>query len=818
LALVVFISGALSSLAAGSNYEATILADHPVVYYRLGEPPGTAVAVDTSGNGHAGIYAGGVTLGLPGALAGDSDTSVAFDGTSGIVNSGIDLLSPSSTIEAWIRPTRSQGCSNASGCAAGHEIIAGTGGSFQLGFGINPQHVDVWLWPLGGTQYSDWRHIEASASIPLNSWTHVVTTWDNASKQLNIYINGVLNASTTLPGVVSSEQCPALCGGTSYTFTVGSFVGQQWYQGGIDEVAYYNSALPPDRILAHYKAGTNSALSAPINLSALQIGFSGNQIQLTWDYGSDPIDGFKIYRKAPLETWSSTPVAIIPVGLMPYGYPDTVPVAYGTFTYRVTAYKGADESANSNESTAFQIFYGTAVCTIDSNNNVHCGSVTPLLPGVAGEQAIVASFTPLTIPNVFLSDVAQDQDIGGYDHFDWISVVNHDPVADLGLVLDSNGNPVVVPYLDPPPGGYNYLSADSLPFYWNEVTGFSPGFYIFDANAGGDQHASQIAAFEDIPFSLPLGVGQYVGFFTTLVGVKGAVPANPSAPPNYTPLASFSWYTNFTKTSGGVWRRYNLDPGTGQGDGGIFNAQLVRIQDLPVAVRSLLIQTGAQGVTTAPKVDKDAPMTAAFLSGPKGTNGWLAGPVTVTLIATDIDGPSDIYGTGYTLDAGSLTAYTGPFTVSGDGIHTIEFSSVDRAGNIETPRPPQTIQIDGTPPAILCKANLNPERSRDGKAVEVTILGTMTDNTSGVDPSSPAYVVTDEDGRVLRRGGIALGTQGSYSFEVSLVPERNRADDHDRDLKVVVTGNDRAGNVGSCSAAVTRRKTRGSDDDHKDHE
>src|SRR6266566_750737 len=82
--------------AAQSQYETTVLTDHPEVYYWLGESPGTALAVDTSGNGHAGSYAGGVTLGLPGALAGDSDTSIAFDGTTGIVNSGIDLLSPNS--------------------------------------------------------------------------------------------------------------------------------------------------------------------------------------------------------------------------------------------------------------------------------------------------------------------------------------------------------------------------------------------------------------------------------------------------------------------------------------------------------------------------------------------------------------------------------------------------------------------------------------------------------------------------------------------------------------------------------------------------
>ena len=66
---------------------------------------------------------------------------------------------------------------------------------------------------------------------------------------------------------------------------------------------------------------------------------------------------------------------------------------------------------------------------------------------------------------------------------------------------------------------------------------------------------------------------------------------------------------------------------------------------------------------------------------------------TVTLIATDIDGPSNITSTSYTVDGWPDRIYTDPFVVSGTGTHTIQFGSVDQVGNVESPRPSQTVNI-----------------------------------------------------------------------------------------------------------------------------
>ncbi len=55
--------------AAAPSYSASVLADSPLAYWRLGEASGTTAA-DASGNGRTGSYLNTPTLGAAGALAG----------------------------------------------------------------------------------------------------------------------------------------------------------------------------------------------------------------------------------------------------------------------------------------------------------------------------------------------------------------------------------------------------------------------------------------------------------------------------------------------------------------------------------------------------------------------------------------------------------------------------------------------------------------------------------------------------------------------------------------------------------------------------
>src|SRR4051812_18471162 len=83
------------------SYSSTILSDSPAGYWRLGESIGTAAA-DASGNGRDGVYHNGPALGAAGAIAGDADTAVTFDGVDDHVAVPYLFNSANASWEAWI--------------------------------------------------------------------------------------------------------------------------------------------------------------------------------------------------------------------------------------------------------------------------------------------------------------------------------------------------------------------------------------------------------------------------------------------------------------------------------------------------------------------------------------------------------------------------------------------------------------------------------------------------------------------------------------------------------------------------------------------
>jgi PKD repeat protein len=101
------------------------------------------------------------------------------------------------------------------------------------------------------------------------------------------------------------------------------------------------------------------------------------------------------------------------------------------------------------------------------------------------------------------------------------------------------------------------------------------------------------------------------------------------------------------------------------------------------------LRTGAfdsfhvEGPTACGDPDAIAPETTATLSPPLPPGGRSDVPVTVTLSAVDDAAGSGVETTEYSVDGGAFTAYAGPFTVSADGDHTMQYRSRDHAGNTE---------------------------------------------------------------------------------------------------------------------------------------
>jgi hypothetical protein len=113
------------------------------------------------------------------------------------------------------------------------------------------------------------------------------------------------------------------------------------------------------------------------------------------------------------------------------------------------------------------------------------------------------------------------------------------------------------------------------------------------------------------------------------------------------------------------------------------------------------------------------------------------------------------------------------------------------------------VNIDLTPPVVNVLANPPSLWPPNGKMVPVTVSGTITDNLSGVNPSTAAFRVVDEYGTIQPSGPVSLGPGGSYSFSVSLQASRKGNDQDGRRYTITVSADDFAGNLGSAATTVT---------------
>ena len=220
-----------------TGYNAAVVADSPVSYWRLGEASGTAAADERGAN--PGAYANSPALGQASLLATDAtNTAVNFDGTNDnvrIANSATLGLSSPLSLEAWIKPASLP----TSGSFAS---ILTKAESYSLQF--NGPRLEFTI-----IQNGTRRRLQApSGAIVAGQAYHVVGTYDGATQRL--YVNGTQVASAALTG-------PASAGGNP--LYVGSWDGShEFFKGTIDEVAVYGSTLSAARVGAHYNDGTSS--------------------------------------------------------------------------------------------------------------------------------------------------------------------------------------------------------------------------------------------------------------------------------------------------------------------------------------------------------------------------------------------------------------------------------------------------------------------------------------------------------------------------------------------------------------------------------
>ena len=239
--------GAFAVSAFGGSYYDNVLSLSPTGYYRLNETE-LGVVTDYSGNGldafHTEYTPGALTaFSQPGALEPhDSDYSVTGSGLMPIgdisahaadaLASGHDPF----TVSFWVNPA-----SFGAGDFATPFSIGGLPAEKYNGFLIAENGVEGDGRLRIGRYYEDF--LVSQNSLNLGVWNHVAASYDGMN--LKLFINGQLDSTATVTLSVGA-------GGTDVNAAaVGSFMNQnQFFDGGLDEFAYYKTALADTDVTA----------------------------------------------------------------------------------------------------------------------------------------------------------------------------------------------------------------------------------------------------------------------------------------------------------------------------------------------------------------------------------------------------------------------------------------------------------------------------------------------------------------------------------------------------------------------------------------
>lgn len=298
----------LAAFPARADYPSSVSALNPLAYWRFNETassPALNKVANSSSMGSVldGYVVAEAALGEPG-IVGNSVRLFNAGSAAAYCNGKIDVpyhpalnKAGAFSVECWIKPNS---LGDATGMAIFSSMMQDFAASARTGYLLYINVNGRLEFRLGNT--GGYVGTVNTGSSPLNAvvgqWRHVVCVFDGAVNR--IYINGQQVVSLTLTasqiaGLQQNTQMPFRVSGTPFHGgqgvddipweAAGSVVGNRAFDGWVDEVAYYGSALSPSTIAAHYDAakptgGTNVAGYHAQVLADSPVGF--------WSYEETP--------------------------------------------------------------------------------------------------------------------------------------------------------------------------------------------------------------------------------------------------------------------------------------------------------------------------------------------------------------------------------------------------------------------------------------------------------------------------------------------------------------------------------------------------
>ena len=224
--------------------------------WKLSDGSGTTAADTGSPGGDAGtLSTSGVTW--------NADGSAGFDGTGQITAAPVVDTSKSFSAAAWV---------NLRDTSTYHFVLAQAGTnmeSFYLDYDP-PQHSWAMVMPTSDTPGPGWTWAAAPASdVSLNTWTHLVGTFDATTGTIRLYVNGRpagTGTTTAAWNSVGRTGSALVIGASDRAGTLASR-----FNGSIADARVYQQTLTPDQVAWLYQnsAFTPKGASGPFTSPTL---------------------------------------------------------------------------------------------------------------------------------------------------------------------------------------------------------------------------------------------------------------------------------------------------------------------------------------------------------------------------------------------------------------------------------------------------------------------------------------------------------------------------------------------------------------------
>ncbi len=282
--------------APSDEYGAAVYADDPDLYWRLGDAPGSNVAVDAGSYDSNGTVTGGVTFGQTGAVLGTADTSAAFDGAGGLVVGQTAVDNPTVyTQEAWFKTATTEGGkimgfgdSNGTGVTPGDNLS----GSYDRHVYMQDDGKLVF-----GTYSGQFNMATSPRSYNDDQWHYVAAS--QGPDGMKLYVDGTLVATNAATQAQDYTGYWRIGGDTTW----GS--SSPWFNGLIDEAAVHSTVLTPIQVAQRYTLGSglvpniapNASFTSDVTGLAATFDGSGSTdpdgsiVSYSWDFGDGTTAG-----------------------------------------------------------------------------------------------------------------------------------------------------------------------------------------------------------------------------------------------------------------------------------------------------------------------------------------------------------------------------------------------------------------------------------------------------------------------------------------------------------------------------------------------